>query len=47
MKCKVSLFIAGKVFDEYCWVRNYEDARTTALARHPTARIVGITAVFD
>ena len=47
MKCKVTLFIAGKVFDEYCWVRNYEDARTTILARFPTARIVGITAVFD
>ena len=47
MKVKVTIFISGKVFDEYCWVRNYEDARTTALARHPTARIVGITAVFD
>ena len=47
MKVKVTLFIAGKVFDEYCWVRNYEDARITVLNRFPTARIVGITAVFD
>ena len=47
MKVKVTLFIAGNVFDVYCWVRKYVDARVTVLNRFPTARIVGITAVFD
>ena len=38
MKVKVTLYVAGKVFDEYCEVANYEDGKRTALARNPTAR---------
>ena len=47
MKIKVTLFVAGKVFDEIVLARDYEDARRTALARNPTATVVSVTAVFD
>ena len=46
MKCEVTLYVAGTVFKEEVIARNYEEARQTALSRNPTARIVGVTAVF-
>ena len=46
MRCKVQLFVAGKVFDEIVEARNYEDAKRTAIARNPTAKVIGVTAVF-
>lgn len=46
MKVKVTLYVAGSVFDEIVQARNYEDAKRTALARNPTATVVSITAVF-
>ena len=46
MKCKVTLFIAGKVFDETVICRDYEHARQIALARNPGAQVMGVTAVF-
>jgi hypothetical protein len=46
MRCKVQLYVAGKVFDEIVEARDYEDAKRTALARNPSAKIVGVTAVF-
>ena len=47
MKCKVQLYVAGKVFHEIVEARDYKDARETALARNPTAKVMGVTAVFD
>ena len=47
MKCEVELYVAGTVFKEEVIARNYDDARKTALARNPTARVVSVTAVFD
>jgi hypothetical protein len=47
MKCKVQLYVAGKVFHEIVEARDYQDARETALARNPTAKVMGVTAVFD
>jgi len=47
MKIKVTLYVAGKVFDEVVQARNYVDARLTALARNPTARVVSVTAVIN
>ena len=47
MKCKVQLYVAGKVFYETVEARDYNDARETALARNPNAKVVGVTAVFD
>jgi len=46
MKCKVQLYVAGKVFDEIVEARDYQEARQVALARNPNAKIVNITAVF-
>tara|TARA_B100001142_G_scaffold85977_1_gene87380 strand:+ start:11702 stop:11845 length:144 start_codon:yes stop_codon:yes gene_type:complete len=46
MKCEVTLYVAGTVFKEEVIARNYEEARQTAIARNPTARIVSVTAVF-
>ena len=46
MKCEVKLYIAGKVFTETLEARNYQDAKETALARNPTAKVVSVTAVF-
>jgi hypothetical protein len=46
MRCKVQLYIAGKVFEEIVEARNYDDAKRTALARNPTAKVVGVNAVF-
>jgi hypothetical protein len=47
MKCKVQLYVAGKVFHEIVEARDYKDARETALARNPNAKVVGVTAVFE
>ena len=46
MKIKVQLFIAGKCFDEIIEAKDYADAKQTALARNPTAKVVSVTAVF-
>jgi len=46
MKVKVQLYVAGKVFDEIVEAANYQDARETALARNPKAKVVSVTAVF-
>jgi hypothetical protein len=46
MRCKVQLFVAGKVFDEIVEARDYQDAKRTALARNPSAKVIGVTAVF-
>ena len=47
MKVKVTLYVSGKIFEEIVQARDYADARTTALARNPTARVVSVTAVFN
>jgi hypothetical protein len=46
MRCKVQLYVAGKVFYEEVEARDYQDARRTALARNPSAKVIGVTAVF-
>ena len=46
MKIKVTLYVAGKLFDEIIQARDYEDGKRTALARNPTAKVVSVTAVF-
>ena len=47
MKCEVKLYIAGKVFSEVVIAKDYNDAKTTALARNPTAKIVSVSAIFE
>jgi hypothetical protein len=46
MKCEVKLYVAGKVFTETVEARNYQDAKETALARNPKAKVVSVTAKF-
>ena len=47
MKIKVQLYIAGKCFDEIVEARDYADAKQTALARNPTAKVVSVSAIFS
>ena len=46
MKVKVTLYVAGKVFDEVVEARDYTDAKRTALARNPTATAMSATAIY-
>jgi hypothetical protein len=46
MKCKVQLYVSGKVFNEIVEARDYDDAKRTAISRNPSARVVSVTAVF-
>ena len=46
MKWDVKLFVAGTMFTEQVHAVNMSDARKTALARNPTARIVSVTVSF-
>ena len=40
MKWEVQLYVAGKVFKEEVYARDYQDAKETALARNPKARVI-------
>jgi hypothetical protein len=46
MKCRVQLFVAGKVFYEEVEARDFMEAREVALARNPNAKVMGVTAVM-
>ena len=46
MKCKVELYVAGKVFYETVHARDYQDAKQVALARNPNATVVSVNAKF-
>jgi len=43
VRVKVTLYVAGKVFDELVEARDYQDAKQTALGRNPTAKIISVT----
>ena len=40
MKWVVELYVAGKVFKEELHAVNYQDAKETAQARNPKARVI-------
>jgi len=46
MKYEVKLYVGGKVFTEEVQAANYQDARKTALARNPTAKVMGVNPLF-
>ena len=46
MKFEVKLYVCGKVFTESLEAVNNQDARETALARNPTAKVIGVNPVF-
>ena len=45
MKCKVTLFKAGTIFEEVVIAVDYNDAQNVALARNPDAIVQSVTAV--
>jgi hypothetical protein len=42
----VKLYVGGKVFEEEVQATNPKDARETALARNPKAKVVGVNVRF-
>ena len=46
MKWEVKLYIGGTIFEEVVISRNMNDAKDTALARNPTAKVISCTAYF-
>lgn len=46
MRCKVQLYVAGKVFYEEVEARDYQDAKRTALARNPSAQVLSVNSVL-
>lgn len=46
MKYIVDLYVGGKVFKEEVHATNPKDARETALARNPKAKVVGVNVSF-
>ena len=46
MKYIVDLYVGGKVFKEEVQANNQQDARYTAQARNPTAKVIGVNVSF-
>jgi hypothetical protein len=46
MKYLVDLYVGGKVFKEEVYANSPKDARETAQARNPTAKVVGVNVSF-
>jgi hypothetical protein len=46
MKCRVTCWVAGKVFTVDGYAANYAEAREGANAQHPNACILSVKAVF-
>lgn len=42
----VQLYVGGKVFEERVQATNPSDARETALARNPKAKVIGVNVSF-
>tara|TARA_B100000427_G_scaffold62435_1_gene49232 strand:- start:481 stop:636 length:156 start_codon:yes stop_codon:yes gene_type:complete len=47
MKCRVRLYVAGKLFNEDVWARDYQEARKVALARNPNATVIGVNHIME
>ena len=45
MKYEVKLYVRGKVFKEEVYASNPQDARETATARNPKAKVIGINPI--
>jgi len=46
MKWDVKLYIGGTIFTESVIATNMSNARQTAIARNPTAKVISVTASF-
>jgi hypothetical protein len=47
MKYEVQLYVGGTVFYETVQAINYQDAKETALARNPKAKVISVNAKFN
>ena len=47
MKWDVKLFVSVTMFTEQVHAANMQDARQTALARNPSARVISVTVSFN
>ena len=45
MKVRVTLYVGGTTFEDVVHVAKFEDAKKTALARNPTAKIVAMNPI--
>ena len=45
MKVMVRMFVGGKTFEEVVHVARFEDAKRTALARNPSAKVVAMNPI--
>ena len=45
MKVRVTLYVGGTTFEEVVNVAKFEDAKKTALARNPTAKVVAMSPI--
>ena len=45
MKVKVTLYVGGKNFEEVVHIAKFVDAKKTALARNPTAKVVAMNPI--
>ena len=45
MKWEVKLYVGGKVFTEEVQAVNNQDAKETALARNPRAKVIGVNPI--
>ncbi len=45
MKVKVTLFVAGQIFDETVRAVDYQEAEKVALARNPNARVIRTSSI--
>ena len=45
MKVKVTLYVGGRTFDDIVVVTNLKEAKETALARNPRARVIALNPI--
>ena len=45
MKWEVKLYVGGKVFTEEVYASSHRDARETATARNPRAKVIGVNPI--
>ena len=45
MKVKVTLYVAGKTFEEIVLVSDLKEAKETALARNPRAKVIALNPI--
>ena len=46
MKWAVKLYVGGKLFEEKVHAVNFQDAKETALARNPKARVISVKPTY-